>query len=663
MEERMRGEKERAPVWFSYVIRLIALSLVFYHLWAAGYKPLPGIQHRAIHLGLGFSLIWLVYPLSSRLREKGIALWTDIVFAVITLLNTVYVFLSFTTYGDRVGLPPTTMDMILGGITILSSLEAARRTTGWAFPIIIIISMLYAFFGPYFPKPFDHGGISIPRFISAFYLTLEGVYGFITGVSANYIVIFIVLAAVIRNTVIINFIMDFALSIIGQVRGGPAKMAVIASSLMGMLTGSSIANVAGVGSFTIPLMKKTGYRAEFAGGVEASSGMGAQIMPPVMGGTVFIMMEILGVPYWDICIAAFPVAFLYYIGLFIAVDYEAVRRNLIGLDRKDLPPFFETLKWGWFSMLPILFLIYMLIRGVTPQRAGFVAIGAAIVTGFIAKRNRLNWRKLIGALETGAKDALVVVGIVAGASLIQGIVSVTGLGLQLSNILIELSGGNLLYLLILTAIASIVLGTGLPVIVCYTLLAMLVAPALIAMGVHPMAAHLFIFYYGVLEMITPPVAPDAFVAAGIAGADPLKVAIEAMLIAAPVYLIPFFFVYNPIFILQGSTSLYEFAWIFFTGVVGVYALGSGIQGFLLYKTHLNFIERAILLVSAVLLIAPLRWESLVGLVTLIIMQGWALLKGKRQATPITESAIKPSSAEGTGKIVDVDREERRQDGF
>ncbi len=622
--------KYRGPKWISYAIRIIALALVFYHLYAAGVKPLPGIQHRAIHIGLGFSLIWLFFPVSPRLRENRIALWTDIVFVVLTLLNMVYVFHSFATYDQRVGLPATTLDLILGSIILLFTLEAARRTSGLAFPLIIIGFILFALLGPYIPEPFDHAGLSIPRFIAAFFLTLEGVYGFITGVSANYILIFIVLAAIIRNTAAVQFIMEFALSIVGTVRGGPAKMAVVASSMMGMITGSSIANVAGVGSFTIPLMKKIGYRPEFAGGVEATSGMGAQIMPPVMGGSVFIMMEILGVPYWHICVAAFPMAFLYYIGVFIAVDYEAVRRGLVGLPRKDLPSLFKTLQWGWFLILPIVVLIYMLVQGVTPQRAGFTAIVTGLITGVISKRDRLNWKKLFEALEAGAKDSLIVVGLVGGASLIQGIVSVTGLGLQLSNILIELSGGNLFFLLVLTAIASLILGTGLPVIVCYTLLSMLVAPALIKMGVYPMAAHLFIFYYGVLEAITPPVAPDAFVAGGIAGADPLKVAIEAMLIAAPIYLIPFFFVYNPTFILQGSYTVLEFIWIYFTGIMGVYALGSGFQGFMLYKTKLNVIERGILVVTALFLIAPLKWESFIALLVLAGVQGWTVFKSRKQ---------------------------------
>lgn len=645
----MAEGKYRGPVWASYVISAIALTLVFYHLWAAGFKPLPGIQHRALHIGLGFSLIWLIFPITPRLRENKVAFWIDIGFVAVTLLNTVYVFHSFRTYSERVGLPPTPLDMILGLVTILFTLEVARRTQGWAFPIITMGFLLYAYLGPYIPEPFDHGGLNITRMVAAFYLTLEGTYGFITGVSANYILIFIVLAAIIRNSAAVQFIMDVAMSIIGTVRGGPAKMAVVGSSLMGMLTGSSIANVAGIGSFTIPLMKRTGYRPEFAAGVESTSGMGAQIMPPVMGGSVFIMMEILGVPYWSICVAAFPIAFLYYIGLFIAVDYEAVRRKLVGLPRNQLPNFLKTMKAGWFLALPIVVLIYMLIQGVTPQRSGFWAIVIAVIAGTLYKKDRLNWKRILNAFEIGAKDALVVIGMVGAASIIQGIVSVTGLGLQLSNILIELSGGNLFLLLVLTAIASIVLGTGLPVIVCYTLLAMLVAPALIKMGVYPMAAHLFIFYYGVLEAITPPVAPDCFVAAGIAQADPLKTAVEAMLIGMPIYLIPFFFVYNPIFILQVSSPLLEFAWVFFTGVLGVYALASGLQGYILFKTRLSPVERVTLVITAVFLIAPAKWESLIALFVLMIVQGWVILRERKQPVLVPESSIEPSPAEAEGK--------------
>jgi TRAP transporter 4TM/12TM fusion protein len=395
------------------------------------------------------------------------------------------------------------------------------------------------------------------------------------------------------------------------------------------VTGSSMANVAGVGSFTIPLMKSIGYRKEFAAGVEACSGMGAQIMPPVMGGSVFIMMEILGISYWSICVAAFPIAILYYIGLFFAVDYEAVRLDLKGLERKTLPSFWKTLIGGWYLVAPIAVLIYLLIAGVTPQRAAFYAIVTTIVIGVIPKDMRLNFKKILEVLEMGAKDALVVIGLVSAASLIQGITTVTGLGLQLSTILIDLAQGNLFWLLVLTAFTSILLGLGLPIMVCYTLLAVLVAPALITMGVLPIAAHLFIFYYGVLATISPPVAPDCFVAAGIAGADANKSMWESCRIAVPIFLIPFLFVYSPVFILQAKASIWTYLWVFGTGILGIYAITSGLQGVVLYASRLNYVERVVLFIAGCVLIAPLYLETLIGLIVLIIVQGWHLMKAKK----------------------------------
>ncbi|MBU2227270.1 MAG: TRAP transporter fused permease subunit, partial [Proteobacteria bacterium] len=460
--------------------------------------------------------------------------------------------------------------------------------------------------------------------------TLEGPYGFITGVSANYIFLFILFAGIIRNTAVGQFIMDFSMSVIGMFRGGPAKMAVIASSLMGMVSGSSLANVAGTGAFTIPLMKKMGYRPDFAGAVEATSSMGAQITPPVMGGSVFVMMELLSIPYWTICVAAFPIACLFYIGVFLAVDAEAVKQNLVGLPRKDLPSFWKTIKGGWFLVLPVVVLIGLLAQGYTPTKAGFWAIVSAVIVGAISKILRLNWRRLLYVLEEAAKDGLVVIGLVAAASLIQGIVSVTGLGLQLSGILIDLARGNLFVLLLLTAVTSIIMGMGLPILICYTLLALLVAPALIKMGVLPIAAHLFVFYYGVLSMITPPVAPDCFVAAGIANSDPLKVAFQAVRIGLPIFLIPFFFVVNPVFILQAKAPFYNTLWVFATGAIGVYAIAAGLQGIMLNRTFMNVFERCILFASGLLLLSPTILPSVAGLIVLVVMQVWAIFKGKRQ---------------------------------
>lgn len=629
LEEGFVKVEDEKKHWLSYIITFLALALVIYHIVAAGYKPLPGIQHRVVHIGLGFSLIWLCRPWSDKWRDNKWGLWLNLLMVVLTLINMVYVVNSFESYADRVGLPPTTADMILGTFTLLCCLEAARRATGNWFLFITIAFVAYAMLGRYIPQPFTHGGMDLQRMVSAFYITLEGVYGVITGVSANYILLYIVFAAIIRNTAVGGFIINIAMGLVGMVRGGPAKMAVIASSMMGMVTGSSMANVAGVGSFTIPLMKSIGYRKEFAAGVEACSGMGAQIMPPVMGGSVFIMMEILGIAYWKICIAAFPIAILYYIGLFFAVDYEAVRQDLKGLDRKTLPSFWRTLIRGWYLVLPIVVLIYLLITGVTPQKAAFYAILTTIVIGVIPKDMHLNFKKLLEVLETGAKDALVVIGLVSAASLIQGITTVTGLGLQLSTILIDLARGNLFALLLLTSITSIILGLGLPIMVCYTLLAVLVAPALIKMGILPIAAHMFIFYYGVLATISPPVAPDCFVAAGIAGADVNKTMWESCRIAVPIFMIPFLFAYSPIFILQAKAAVWTYLWVYGTGILGIYAITSGLQGVILYANRLNYVERIILFIAGLLLIAPLYTGSLIGLIVLAAVQGRTLARGRK----------------------------------
>jgi TRAP transporter 4TM/12TM fusion protein len=376
-------------------------------------------------------------------------------------------------------------------------------------------------------------------------------------------------------------------------------------------------------------MKSIGYRKEFAAGVEACSGMGAQIMPPVMGGSVFIMMDILGVTYWSICVAAFPIAFLYYIGLFLSVDYEAVRLDLKGLDRKALPNFWKSMIGGWYLIAPIVVLIYLLIIGITTQKAAFYAILTTIVIGVIPKDMRLNFKKLLEVLEMGAKDALVVIGLVSAASLIQGVTTVTGLGLQLSTILIDLSHGSLMALLLLTAFTSIVLGLGLPIMVCYTLLAVLVAPALIKIGVLPIAAHMFIFYFGVLATISPPVAPDCFVAAGIAGADANKTMWESCRIALPIFMIPFFFVYSPIFLLQVSASIWEYLWVFGTALVGIYAITSGLQGIILYESRLKWFERVILFIVGCLLVAPLYLPTIIGLLVFAVLQGWHLVKAKK----------------------------------
>jgi len=629
--EEKSSRHRSLTLWPASVVAVIASLLAVYHMVGAGYEALPGIQHRAVHIGLGFALVFLLFPLTTRKKLSKICFILDILAAVLSLVIMVYVFLAFSTYDQRVGLPPSTADMIFGVIIFVLAIEAARRTTGFAFPAITVLFFLYALLGPIIPEPFNHSGMDLERMVGAYFVTMEGIYGTITGVSANYILLFIIFASFVRRSGVGEFIKDIALAVLGTVRGGPAKMAVVCSSFIGMLTGSSMANVAGVGSFTIPLMKRVGYRADFAGGVEACSGMGAQLMPPVMGGSIFIMAEILGTPYWNIALSAFPIAIIFYLGLFFSVDAEAVRRNLHGLPRSILPSGKKALREGWFQIIPIVVLVYCLaVIGVSPQRAGFWAIVAVPLVSLLSKRFRMNPRSILTALQEGAKDALIVVGVVPAASLIAGIVSITGLGLTLSNILVALSQGYMIVLLLLTALASMIMGMGLPVIVCYTVLSILVAPALIDMGILPLAAHMFIFYFGMLANITPPVAPDAFVAAGIAKTSPFHVAVQACRIAAPIYLLPFLMVYNPVILLQGGT--YPIIEAFITGLLGAYAISSGFQGVMQPKTILNMPERLILTVLGVALLFPSTYTTIICVPLLALIQVWSFVKGRRQAS-------------------------------
>jgi TRAP transporter 4TM/12TM fusion protein len=428
-----------------------------------------------------------------------------------------------------------------------------------------------------------------------------------------------------------EFIRDLAMIAFGKVRGGPAKIAVVASSFMGMLTGSSLANVASVGSITIPMMKRTGYRSEFAGGVEASSGMGAQIMPPIMGGSIFIMMEILGLPYWEIASSAFLIGGLFYLGLFFMVDLEAAKRGLSGLRSEELPRLWPVIKNGWYNLIPVSLLVYMLaVQGASPARAAFWGVVATAAVMLVAERSRHTFVRIAEAMVKGVRDALVVISIVALASLIAGIVTVTGLGINLSTILIDLSGGNLLVLLIITAITSLILGMGVPILVAYSILAVLVAPALIDLGVSPLAAHMFIFYYGVISAITPPVAPDAFVAAGIAKSSPFRTANQAVRIAGALYLLPFLFVYHEVLLLHGPLGEIVIAGL--TAALGIYGLACTWQGMILYKVPIGLWARVLLGAAAVALIVPNVVYSLGGLLVLVLIHVLYYARKKKQGT-------------------------------
>jgi TRAP transporter 4TM/12TM fusion protein len=454
----------------------------------------------------------------------------------------------------------------------------------------------------------------VERIISGLFMTTEGIYGSLTGISATFIFLFVLFGTFMQESGAGTFFFGLASSLFGHVRGGPAKIAIAGSSLFGLISGSAMANVSAVGQITIPMMKKAGYKPHFAAAVEAASGVGGQFDPPVMGGSVFLMMEILGVSYWTICKAAWPAAILYYVGIFFIVDFEAVKHNLKGMPKETLPKFTEVLKQGFHFLIPPILLVYFLVyANVTESRAALWGVISVPLVSMLRPSTRMTWRQIFRALERGAIGFLPIVGVVVACNILIGMITLTGLGLQISSILIELAGNSLFLLLILTMIASIILGLGLPIIVSYLVLAVLVAPALIQMGVEPLAAHLFIFFFALVSDLTPPVAPGAFVAAGIAGADMMRTAWMACRLGLVVYILPYMFVYNKALMLMGDLGDIIAAVV--TALMGVYALACGIQGYMFRPTKIY--ERIPLFVAALLLISPGAINDLVGVLLLL----------------------------------------------
>ncbi|MBI5967338.1 MAG: TRAP transporter permease [Deltaproteobacteria bacterium] len=614
IEEEAKGPQHRLKGASAKVVTGIAIAFSLYQL-ITGYAPLVAMYQRLIHVAFAFTLIFLLYPISGR-QKKDRLTWDGILLVALLLYISYYVVTHFIVRAGEVGLEPPLYELILGGILILMTIEAARRATGWALAIFVFGSLIYARFGEWMPTVLGHPDYEVERIISGLFMTTEGIYGSLTGISATFIFLFMLFGTFMRESGAGDFFFKLALSLFGYVRGGPAKIAVVASSMFGMISGSAIANVCGTGQVTIPMMKKAGYKPHFAGAVESASSVGGQFMPPVMGGSVFIMMEILGTSYFSICKAAALSALLYYVGLFLIVDFEAVKYGLKGIPRAQCPSFKKTLKEGFHFIIPPAVLVYFLAYvHVTETRAAFWAVICIPLVSFLRKSTRMSFKQIVRALESGAHTALPVVAIVVCCNVLVGMITLTGLGLQISTILIELSGESLILLLVLTMIASLILGLGLPIIVSYLVLAILVAPALTNMGVMPLAAHLFIFFFALVSDLTPPVAPGAFVAAGIAGAEMMRTAWTACRLGLVVYILPYMFVFSPALLLKGDLG--DIALAAITALIGVYALACGIQGYMFRSTKIH--ERIMLFIGAFSLIKPGWITDLAGIILLVIV--------------------------------------------
>jgi len=615
----------KAYQWFLKAFTLIAAVLAFFHLYTAQFGILTGVRQRAVHLTLVLVLCYMIKPFNRKKQRTSLPPFYDWICIICAFVTGGYMYIMDETLSARSGtIYPT--DVVMGVILILLILEACRRMMGWALPIVSLVMLFYAFFGKHFPSMFAHPGYSVKRIIGYLFLGTEGVFGTALNMSSTVIAIFIIFGSFLKYTGTGDFVTDFAIAAFGKVRGGPAKVAVVASTLFGSLSGSAVANVVATGSFTIPLMKRVGYEPRFAGAVEAVASSGGQIMPPVMGSTAFVIADILGMPYIQICLCALIPALLYYVAVFIQVDLRAVRLGLHGLPADELPPLGPILKKGWYSFLPIILLV-VLLNYWSPNKVGFWVIISSVVLSFFNKETRMTPKRFYAALADAGKGMMEVGASCAISGIVVGVFGLTGLGLKFSNLLVTLSHGNTLLLLIMTAIACIILGMGMSTLPVYLVLATLVAPALIKMGIVPIAAHLFIFYYGIIAAITPPVAIAAYAGASIAKEDPIKVGLTACRLGVGAYILPFIFVYGPALVLQGSG--FEIAQTILTATLGIAALACSFEGHLYGIGHIGPFSRILLVAGSMCMIISGTKTDLIGIVLVAIAFALGLATRKK----------------------------------
>ncbi len=594
-------------------IAIVAVATSCYHLFYAYVHPFFALDHRALHWLLMSVLVFILYPCSRYRSPRKRMTLLDGVFLIVSAGICLWIFIFSTSILNRAGtfLP---IDVVLGTILILIVLEAARRTTGPAVPIIAVIFIGYVLFGPYLPDVLAHKGYSIERLSTYLALSTDGVFGVPLGVSANFILLFILYGALLRKTGAGQFFTDVAFALTGWSRGGPAKAAVASSTFFGMISGSSVANTVTTGSFTIPLMKRTGYPGYFAAGVEASSSTMGQIMPPIMGAAAFIMAEFLSIPYFKVCVAAAIPAVLAFFSTFMQVHFRAVAMGIAGLPRADLPRIGKAFAEGWHHVFSIFLLIYFLMRNYSPERAVFWAIVATVVSSFIMtilrKRSAKEFGMLIlEGLQEGATGAVEVAAACAAAGIIIGCITMSGLGIKFSSLIVDASMGHLYLALPFTMIACVFLGMGVPTTAQYIIISSLVSPALVQMGVLPIAAHLFILYYGTRADITPPVALAAYAGAGIAKSDPWKTGINAFQLGIAGFIIPFMFVYAPELLMIGSFG--DILMSVVTAAFGIICLAAGVQACLLVRAR--WYEVLLLLAVALLMIKPGLMTDGIGL--------------------------------------------------
>jgi len=601
------GDQRALRPWEHQFFFWVCVAFTVFHIWSLNFYPIDPWLYRSIHVSFGSAIGFMMYRFGKSEKGAGVP-WFDWVFAILSIVCFAYIYKEIDGLQFRTGAAPLPMDVVIGFIGTFLILELTRRCAGLALPIIAIVFMLYCVVGPWMPGVLHHKGFDLDMLFTFVY-SPEGVFGPTTAVSSTYIILFIVFAAFLQVSKVGDYFINFAFALAGRARGGPAKVAVLSSALMGTINGTSAGNVAATGTFTIPLMKKVGYPARSAGAIEAAASTGGQLMPPVMGAGAFIMAEITGIKYSEIMIAAVLPSLLYFLAVYFMVDNESKRLNMRGMTADELPDVQLMLR-RVYMFAPLFILIGGLVLGYSVIRAGTLGLISALLVSWLHAETRMGPAKIVDALHLGAKGTIQLMAVCACAGIIVGVIGLTGVGLRFSSLILSIAGDSQFLALVFAMSIAILLGMGMPTTAAYAVAASVVAPGLIKLGISPLVAHMFVFYYAVISAITPPVALAAYAGAAISGSDPMKTSVTAFVYGLAAFLVPFMFFYSPALLMQSDdvTQIIHYA---ITALVGVYLLAGALQKW--YFGVIEGLPRLVLLIASVLLVHGGLITDVVGL--------------------------------------------------
>ncbi|WLR50254.1 TRAP transporter permease [Bacillus tianshenii] len=614
-----------------WIVVIVGVALTIFHLFTAFRGVYPSQIQGPIHLGTGLALIYILYPAKAEwARRPGVPFY-DIILAIAALATNYYIVFNYERIVNKaIILGYNDVDMFVATAGIILLLEATRRAVGLPIVIIAGAALAYGLWGKGIPL-FGHAGFSWENLSTEMFFKTNAIFGIPIQISSQYIYLFLFFGVMLIKTDIGRFFNDLAFALTGRFTGGTAKAAVSASALQGMVTGSSVANTVGSGSFTIPMMKRAKFRPEFAAAAEASASTGGQIMPPIMGAAAFIMAEYTGVPYSEIIIIAIIPAVLYFSGVFMGTHFEAKKHGILGVPKAELPKMSHLIK-RMDLLLPLIAIVGLLLSGRTATYAALWGIGTAYLVSLFRKDTRMSLKETINALAEGARTALPVIAACATAGIVVGIVVLTGLGGKIAGGIVELANGQFFLILFFTMIACIILGMGLPTTANYVVTASMAAPAIL--GAFPdipvIAVHMFVFYFGIVADITPPVCLAAYAGAGIAGANPLKSGVNAFKLAIAAFIIPYVFVSSPVLLLQNDASFMNVTPVLVTALLGMAAISASMMGY--FHKRASVIERTVLFASGILLVYPELMISMIGLVILVLVYGYQRFMKKEQGT-------------------------------